>query len=43
MKIISKERNKAVKIICMVRNKDNKSNDWCETRLLNEIIKEMKR
>lgn len=39
---ITRQEKKAVKIICMVRNKDRGYTDWCETRLIDEIIKEMK-
>lgn len=35
--MVSKEEKTAVKIISMVRNKDNKHTDWCEVRLITEI------
>ena len=40
---MDKYEEQAIKIIGMVRNKDNKHTDWCETRLIGEIVKIIKK
>lgn len=39
----NKEQITAVKIICMVRDKDRGYTDWCEVRLIEEIVKLIKK